>query len=299
MGELYQDVAKRTGAALVSNCGVDSIPSELGSVMACQRFKEQHGRDSTVQHIEALMTRFTGAFPAGSLETMAGALDGTDKLQLPPKGTTASAPEIKGATNIVGQLSGLSRSKVFRQWSVPFFMAATNSHIVQRCTALTGFASNITYTERWGFPDFWAAFCAGFPLYGMLGPWLALPLTRGLLRRGGVIPKAGAGAKAVKNIDDSLRGSCAMLVSASGRNAKGKAVRSAVRFTGVGDVGVTHTAVLHGTVCALLVKQRKEIPAGAFLTPVSALGGDVLRNALEETGMVKVDDVPAKMLRRS
>ncbi|EKX36389.1 hypothetical protein GUITHDRAFT_78958, partial [Guillardia theta CCMP2712] len=39
MGSMYEGVAKKTGASLVSCCGFDSVPSEIGCFMSCKLFK--------------------------------------------------------------------------------------------------------------------------------------------------------------------------------------------------------------------------------------------------------------------
>ena len=85
--------------------------------------------------------------------------DGTDKLQCPPWSEeekltrTPGATDVGGRTKIFGLMSPLSRASQFRQWTTPFFMAATNSQAVRRTNRLLGYAPNVSYTERWGFPD--------------------------------------------------------------------------------------------------------------------------------------------------
>lgn len=296
MAKLYNDVAKKTGAAIVSCCGVDSVPSDVGSFLAIDGLREEHGQRTVVTHIEAIMTKFSGGMPAGSMETVAGMFDGTDVLQSAPLDFTASDMVRLGSTKIVGQNAPLRSSSVFKQWTIPFFMAPANSTTVRRTNNYLGYSSNLTYTERWGFPDFSSAFMT---LSGMImgTPYLGLPFLRQIARSVGALPKANAGAKAV-TVESCVRGSCCMLVCATGRTETGDVVTKKLRFAGLGDVGVAFTAVCHGEISVLLA-QRKTGPkalVGAGMSPVAALGKP-LADTLVKTGFIFVDDVPDTLLK--
>lgn len=298
MTRLYNEDAQRTGAAILSCCGVDSVPSDVGSFLAARALRDKHGEQTTVSTIEAVMTKFSGGAPAGTIETMAGVVDGTDKLQKAPRGfSAAEKAHRKGATKFVGMNNPLARSGAFKQWTIPFFMAQTNSHTVRRTNALLGYIPSLTYTERWGFPDFSAAvvMLTGFV---MALPYIGLPLLRGLARSGGALPNASAGARAT-NASTCAKGSCCMLVSASGTTADGLAVSHQLIFAGLGDVGVAHTAVCQGEIAVLLAKRKVGASAlvGAGLTPVSALG-TALPDALLKTGFVYIEDAPDNVLRK-
>jgi len=292
MSKLYDGVAQRTGAAIVSCCGVDSVPSDVGSFLAVQRLREEHS-ECTVHSIEAVMTKFSGGAPAGTIETAAGMMDGTDVLQKPPLDFKPSEKIRTSSTRVVGLNSPLVRSSIFKQWTIPFFMAQTNSSTVRRTNARLCYAPNLTYTERWGFPDLSAALgmLVGFI---MALPYIALPLLRSFSRAVGAVPKPDAGAKAV-TVESCVRGACCMLVSAQGRNAQGDIVSKNIRFAGIGDVGVAHTAICHGEISVLLAKRKSGL-VGAGMTPVAALGS-TLADALVNTGFIFIDDVPAKCLR--
>ena len=149
-------------------CGVDSVPSDVGSFVAAQRLKAEHGEATTVTHIEAVMTKFSGGAPAGTVETVAGVFDGTDVLQKAPLGSEKKESARLGNTTMVGLNALIDRSSAFNVWCIPFFMAGANSNTVRRSNALLGYAPNLKYTERWGFPDFSAAFgtLMGFLLSG-------------------------------------------------------------------------------------------------------------------------------------
>ena len=105
----------------------------------------------------------------------------------------------------------------------------------------------------------------------------------------------GSGAAAVTE-ESCVSGSVCVLVAATGKNRDGSDAVVRLRFSGVGDPGVGHTAVCQGEVAALLATQREAARAGA-VTPVAAVGGDVLAEALMKTGLVFIDDVPLELIR--
>ena len=93
-----------------------------------------------------------------------------------------------GRTRVSGLASPLSRALQFKQWTAPFFMAATNSQAVRRSNRLLCYAPNLTYTERWGFKDAPSALAIMLGLYVFGGPWIMLSPLRTVLRAVGVLP---------------------------------------------------------------------------------------------------------------
>lgn len=252
------------------------------------------------------MTRFKGGSPAGTIETVAGVCDGTDVLQRAPQttkdGSSASSLDAKpepprGRTKVASLFAPLQRSTTFRQWTAPFFMAPTNSSVVRRTNTLLGYAPNLTYSERWGFPDMGGALTIFLGLYVMALPWVGLPLLRGILRLCNVLPGKSAGAKAVTE-KECTAGSVSFLVGASGTSKSGLPATTALRFSGLGDPAVIHTAVCQGEIAALLAQASTADHARpGTQTPVSAVGGERLRGALEKTGMVLIEAVEPALLR--
>jgi len=304
MGRAYDDVARRTGAAIVSCCGVDSVPSDVGAFLACTRFEEEHG--SKARRVESLMTRFKGGAPAGTIDTVAGVVDGTDRLQRIPgrgagKGKRGPESGVRGfRTNVVGLMTPVTRSRAFNQWSVPFFMANTNSATVRRSNKILGYAPDVHYTERWGFPDASSAVAMflGFYLFSL--PYILIAPLRKVVMQMGILPKPGTGAAAVST-ETAANGSTSMVVAASGVSAEsGEEVSTLLRFSGIGDPGVAHTCVCQGEVAVLLAlgaRRGEGVRAGAGLTPVAAVGGAPLADALRKTGLVFIDEVPAGLRR--
>lgn len=288
MSKLYDPVAQRTGASLLSFCGVDSVPSELGAMEVCRQFQAAHPDGGSVQRVETVVTRFKGGMPAGTLETVVGVMDGTDQLQRAPPGSPSTSTRSKKAsTSIVGLMRGPHASSTFRQVGIPFFMAPTNASAVRTANSLVGFARDVSYTERWGFPDLSAALSTFLGILLVL-PWIGLPLLRGISRGLGFLPKASAGHAAYGE-KEMLAGSISFLVAASGSDATGQAVTSALRLSGLGDAGGAFTAICQGTIAALLSDQDNSgILTGAGLTPAAALGA-ALPAALIQTGLVFIE----------
>ena len=169
MAKLYGAAARKSGASLVSFSGVDSIPSDLGTYLVCRKFTRAHGAEEAggeggggggsgarIERVEAVVTRFKGAAPAGTIETVAGVVDATDALQSPPAAAHLDGPALPppaGKTKAVGLGGGVSESAAFVQSTTPFFMATTNASAVRSSNAAAGYAKDFEYTERWGFPD--------------------------------------------------------------------------------------------------------------------------------------------------
>lgn len=296
MTTYYDGVAKRTGAAILSCCGVDSVPSDVSTFLVAQKLRKDHGEGTTVTKVEAIMTLFMGAMPSGTTETMVGIMDGTDVSPEPPmdfQAEEAVAP--LGDTKLTGLMfPWLSHAKAFKQWTIPFFMAPANAVIVRRSNSLLGYASNMEYTERWGFPDISSAVVHLLGLYVMAAPWVALPLLRHVARATGSMHKADVGAKAA-TLEQCCTGSVCMVASGTGVSADtGDLVSASLRFAGVGGCGDAHTAICHAEIAALLAKRTKK-EGGGCLSPIAALENS-LPDALVKTGFVFIDDVPKNFL---
>ncbi len=54
----YHDEAKRNGTLIVSCCGFDSIPADLGVHFAQQEFQKKYGHGSLVSSIEVVLYRY-------------------------------------------------------------------------------------------------------------------------------------------------------------------------------------------------------------------------------------------------
>ena len=256
--------------------------------------------NKAVRGVEVVVTRFKGGLPAGTIETVAGAVDGTDRLQLPSGGKDAikkmkeRATPRAARTNVVDLFTPFGRANHLKYWTVPFFMSHTNSRTVRRTNSILGHAPDLLYSERMGFPSFAQA------LTYLLGasralPWLYFAPLRGLLRKAGVLPKANAGADAVGR-DTCVRGSVSFSFAAYG-GAKGSPVASMLRFSGVGDPGVAHTALCQSEIAVLLASREKD-PRPGCVTPVAAVGAERLKLALVGTGLVWIDAPPQQFCKK-
>eukprot|EP00946_MAST-07B_sp_MAST-7B-sp1_P001368 g1368.t1 len=289
MGAIYNSIAIQSGASLVSFAGVDSVPSDLGAFLVCKKFEKEHP-GSSLQGVEGVVTRFKGGFPAGTIETVAGALDGTDRLQLPEGGRGALKslnPLPRNAnTKIHGLLYPLNRAAHLKFWTVPFFMANTNSRVVRLTNSIVGHTRDLCYTERMGFSSFAQALTY---LLGaiLIVPWVYLRPLRRVLRAIGILPKSNAGASAVSE-KICEQGSLSFSFAAYGAD-KGKV--SYLRFSAMGDPGVAHTAVCQSEI-AVLLASRETTPRPGCVTPVAAVGAKRLKEALLGTGLVWIDEPP-------
>ncbi|MGB5681868.1 MAG: saccharopine dehydrogenase NADP-binding domain-containing protein, partial [Polyangiales bacterium] len=68
MIDAHQEEAKKSGARIVHCCGYDSIPSDLGTLMVQEAFKERHGKYASQVKMAAVDMR--GAFSGGTIASM-------------------------------------------------------------------------------------------------------------------------------------------------------------------------------------------------------------------------------------
>jgi len=189
--------AKATGARIVHAVGFDSIPSDLGVLMLAERAREQ---GATLGKTELVLTSSKGGASGGTIATMLAMLDEARsdrdlrRLMADPY---ALSPDRKN------DIANDGRDQMSIEWSrdlgfftAPFFMGPTNTRVVRRSNALSGFryGRGFQYRERMlagkggkGLPG---AIIATLGLGGLVG-LASIPATRKLLDAR--LPKPGEG----------------------------------------------------------------------------------------------------------
>lgn len=267
MIDSHHDEAKRTGARIVHCCGYDSIPSELGTLMVQEAFKERHGRYADEVKMAAGET--SGGMSGG---TLASLLNLADELKENPQlrkvlgDPYALNPEgIRGPDK--SDQSGVRFDKDFDMWTGPFLMAAVNTRVVRRGHALMGlpwgegFRYSEVMTTGKGFQG-WsraAAFAAGIPAFVAS---VMFPLSRPfVLKR---LPEPGQGPSE----ETMAKGYFKSRFIALG---DGQAVHGLVADRR--DPGYGSTAVMISEAALCLALQGNELQSeGGILTPASAIG---------------------------
>jgi short subunit dehydrogenase-like uncharacterized protein len=153
MTEAFHEIAIESGAKVILAGGVDSIPSDLGTMIATQTLAAK--TDQNVK-IRGVYTRYTGSFSGGTLNSglataqakKSGAY--TDAMEANPY---LASPGINGIeTDTPGTADGMAADFKWRfDWAhgvvSKFFMAPINARIVRRSLALRGEHQNVSYGE--------------------------------------------------------------------------------------------------------------------------------------------------------
>lgn len=276
-----QDAAEASGARIVNACGFDSIPSDVGCFLLQRAFAE---RGTSLASARMRITKMRGGVSGGTLDTMVDTLrearDPKVRKQLLsgyalyPAGV-APGPKVRGA------FKAALNAKTGR-WEIPFFMGLTNSQVVRRTNALTGFpyGEDFTYEE---------VMQTGRGLQGRTRAWammlglsavtlgMSMPVTRKLLLAT-LLPRPGEGP------DEASRNNGCLRATFDGVGQDG--TEAAVHLSLDKDPGYGATAMMLGE--AALALAKTDGPGGIH-TPMSGLG-DALVTRLRAVGLGVTDD---------
>ena len=271
------ETAVRTRARIVTSCGFDSVPSDLGVLM----LHEQARADGTgsLGDTTLLATRMRGGFSGGTIDSMRSQLEAL--ADEPSRRTVVFDPyglspdrgaEPGGVRGGEGERDILKpyRDDATGQWTAPFVMAPFNTRIVRRSNALQGHAYGpaFRYREAMGFGTDLRARLTALGVTAGLGVGMAAmtnPLTRPLVDR--VLPAPGEGPDAATRANGRFR---MELRTTTGSGARYLAVVAAK-----GDPGYAATAVMLGE-SALSLALDQLTSGGGVLTPAVAMGDALL-----------------------
>ncbi|MBW2224508.1 MAG: saccharopine dehydrogenase NADP-binding domain-containing protein [Deltaproteobacteria bacterium] len=267
MIDAHEEEAKRTGARIVHCCGYDSIPSDLGTLIVQEAFKQQHG--TYASQVKMAAVQMKGAFSGGTIASMLNMVDelkenpGLRKIlgnpyALNPKG-------VRGPDK--GDQTGPRFDKDLDMWTGAFIMAAINTRIVRRSHALMGlpWGEGFRYSEVMGtgkgVKGWSAATSITMGLVAFMGS-LALPFTRPFVEKR--LPSPGEGpSKAARD-----KGAFKTLFVALGDGKTARAIVSDQRDPGYGS-----TAVMLSEAALCLALEGAQLPTGGgILTPAAAMG---------------------------
>ena len=281
----YHTQGVASQALIVHACGYDSVPSDLGAMLAADAMHQRHG--CTCASIELVAGDAKGGASGGTIHTALGLLFGADadmpglkeskvrgSYSLDPEGATGG-PDTKDSVGF-----GVTYNKVSQQYVVPFVMAAANAPVVRKTNALWKYryGKQCTYREVQAVPNLLAGVgqLAGFGVFGLL---VVFPPTRWLLKQY-VLPKPGQGPS--RELQET--GHFTSHVYAVG-DTPGKPVTVAfVKSGNAGDPGYKATARMSIEASLCMALEREKCADGGVLTPASGLG-QVLVDRLNKTGM--------------
>ena len=276
-----EDVARRTGARIVTACGYDSIPSDLGVLLLHERAVADAAGgllDTT------LLARAKGGLSGGTIDSSRTQIDEVtanrrlakvifDPYALSPDRAAEPdlGPERDPRSVFIDAETG--------QWVGPFVMAAFNTRVVRRSNALRGhdYGRRFRYRELSSFGRGLKGRRRAMLVTGFLGlslKALSEPRLRPWFDR--LAPKPGEGPSAESRAAGWFRMDLRTTTEVGRRY---HAVVSAQ-----GDPGYAATAVMLGEAALCLALDAARLPAAAgVLTPATAMG-DALVDRLRTRG---------------
>lgn len=279
----YADAAKESGARIVSCCGFDSIPSDLGV-----HFLQQQGHkrfDKYFSTIKLAVNAMKGGASGGTLASMIEAVKAAKsdpKLRKEMNNPYILCPEKSDLRHPQVSIKGPAFDTDFQRWSAPFIMEAINARVVLRSNMLLNMAygDDFLYREQMmtgkGFKGRVSAIglTAGLGLFAL--SVIINPLRKFMQRF--VLPKPGEGPSPEAQLAGHFD------ISLLGKNSDGETLT--VRVTGDRDPGYGCTAKMlaQASLC-LAFDVTKEDCGGGFLTPATAMGDRLTERLIQHAGM--------------
>ena len=279
----YADAAKQSGARIVSCCGFDSIPSDLGVHFLQQHGQQRFGRyfNSIKLAVNAMKGGASGGTLASMIEAVKAAKSDT-KLRKDMSNPYILCPEIPDLRHPQVSIKGPAYDADFQRWSAPFIMEAINARVVLRSNMLLGMAygDDFLYREQMitgkGFKGRLSAIglTAGLGLFAVT---VIINPLRAFMQRY-VLPKPGEGPSPEAQLAGYFD------LSLLGKNEDGKTLK--VRVTGDRDPGYGCTAKMlaQASLC-LAFDITQEQCNGGFWTPATAMGDQLTDRLTQHAGM--------------
>lgn len=139
------EVARNTGARIVNSCGFDSVPSDLGVMLAAHAAEaDDNGR---LVDVTLHVRRAKGGFSGGTIDSMRQQVmamredPSTRRIVANPDALAAERTTYGKGPGSIG------KDKSTGRWHGPFVMASYNSRVVRRSWSLTQGDAPLIYDE--------------------------------------------------------------------------------------------------------------------------------------------------------
>ena len=284
----HEAAARKSGARIVSCCGFDSIPSDLGVWFVQQQAKAKFGEYCT--HVKMRVKAMRGAASGGTVASMVNAIREATKDPAVRReyanpyslciGDVAAQPT--GKTPRQTNLSGPEFDADYGAWMAPFVMAAINVRVVFRSHALAGlpYGDGFRYDEGMMMGKGMSGRLRATSFSAGLGAFVvgaAIGPSRWLMEKT-VLPAPGTGPSPAAQ----ERGFWDYRFV--GTTKDGRKLRAKV--TGDRDPGYGSTAKMLGEAAACLALDiSKQKCAGGFWTPATAMGDALMKRLQEHAGV--------------
>ena len=263
----FDDTAVKTGARIVTSCGFDSIPSDLGVLL----LHEAAGED--LEDTTFVVKAIKGGPSGGTIASVKGQVDEmkSDKAHRRAAADPYALSPDRSAEPDLGNeadLRGAAYVEEVGAWVGPFVMAGINTRVVRRSNALQdhAYGRRFKYREVMSTGGGVAGRAKALGMAAGLGglvTGLVLPPTRLVLDR--VLPKPGEGP------DEEARRNGFFKIEIHARGASGK--KYVARISAQGDPGYAATAEMLGEAALCLARDEEHLPPRAgVLTPATAMG---------------------------
>lgn len=263
----FDAAAKASGARIVTSCGFDSIPSDLGM------WTLAHAANEPLAEAALVVDSMRGGFSGGTIASFSSTLDAARedraarKILLDPY---SLSPDRAAEPDLGPQRDGhtIRKDALAGGWTAPFIMESINSRVVRRSNALLGHAwgKRLRYREVFLLKTRPLAFARGAALplaFAGIARARRFGVARRLLDK--VLPPPGTGP------DEPARLSGNFKLRLLGLTESGRKV--AVRVFGDGDPGYAATARMLGEAVMALAFDGDALPSRAgLLTPSTGLG---------------------------
>ncbi|MGB3828655.1 MAG: saccharopine dehydrogenase NADP-binding domain-containing protein [Ornithinimicrobium sp.] len=256
------NVAEASGARIVHSCGFDSIPSDLGVMLAAHAASDDdNGRlvDVTL-HVRAIQ----GGFSGGTIDSMRQQMVAM-REEPSTRRVVADPDALASERTAYGRGPGsIGKDPVTGRWHGPFVMSSYNTRIVRRSWSLTQGAAPLLYDEvvdtGRGATGAATAVAIGAGTTALVAAMAVKP-TRLVLDR--LLPAPGEGPSAQKR----EAGMFEIEVVATTTQGTVYEARVAAPY----DPGYDGTAIMLGESAVALARDEGSTRAGV-LTPATALG---------------------------
>lgn len=280
----YHAQAGETGARIVHFCGVDSIPSDLGTLMVQEAALAQYGRACT--EVKHLIVDFSGGFSGGTAASMLSMAEaGKDdphfrRLLADPYSLVPERVHDWTETDLQQALYDAD----FGCWVGPFIMASINSRVVRRSHALHAWSQpgEFRYQEMMrygkGVNGRLRAAIMGLGIQ-LLPAAAAVPPVQRLIEQ--MAPEPGTGPTAAERENGHFR--TVLLGKIPDENGPGETLLKGV-VAGNMDPGYGETSKMlaESALCLALDDLPRQ---GGILTPAAAMGMTLVAR-LRAAGMI-------------
>lgn len=200
MRDRHESAAREAGVRIVSMCGYDSVPSDLGVRVLQEAAVAEFGRPAS--EVEMAVGPIRGGVSGGTIASATNMLERAKEPEIRSglRGDHALCVSPPPGPTMDNAQWGMRRSRVLGAWTAPFIMAGVNVSVVQRTNELLGrpWGDRFRYRESGlggrGLGGFLRALAITLGTAGFALVFVPRP-TRAIVRRW-FLPAAGDGPDA-------------------------------------------------------------------------------------------------------